>query len=65
MRIIRIPQCYFCPYMLFGNSTAVNDVGFCKMENKSLNKTMVKIKGNTYTQTIPEWCPLEMDDKGA
>ena len=59
MRIIRISQCYFCPHIQFGDSTKWNDVGWCMKEKKSLNGTMVKIKKDTYTQTIPEWCGLE------
>lgn len=58
-KVIRIHQCYFCPYWLAGTSTKFEDQGWCKREKKSLYNTLKETDKDIFIQTIPDWCPLE------
>ena len=58
-KIIRITQCYWCPYISMGCSTELQDVGGCKKSSKSLYGTSIETEKDTWTQTIPDWCELE------
>ena len=64
MKIIKIAQCYFCPYVSLGNSTEVQDIGWCKKKEQTLRGTLIEKEKDIFIQVIPDWCKLEEEKEG-
>lgn len=54
IRAIKVIQCYFCPFWIPGNSSAIEDHGFCMGE-----KNIMRSLHGQDLHKIPQFCPLE------
>jgi len=70
-KIIRIKQCWTCPYFIHSNTTITSDkswknIGYCSQGQgvpKNLEDTMVTRENGGIFQEIPDWCKLETSQK--
>jgi hypothetical protein len=58
MKIIKIDECFGCPYCGMTNSYRYGSQIFCKFNN---NNKVVGLMKAFYELPIPDWCPLEED----